>query len=223
MLKKLQYTVSKELLQEADGLVSTSDFKTAINESTGRFFYDPWVIRSEYKNTIWETILDTLPSPVGEARIIDLAPATCYQTHSDIDDRYHLNISGEECFLVDFNNNELHKLSADGSWYEMDAGRLHSAANFGRLYRVQLVVRKLLKHLDLTDPVAVRLTSDGLSKDDTRFLFDQTISGWLNYANKAQIISNFKFNHGSVEFDIEREHIDSLQNKLIKEFKLEIL
>jgi hypothetical protein len=146
-----------------------------------------------------------------------------YQTHADIDDRYHLNISGEECYLIDFDNSNLHKLSTDGNWYSMDAGRLHSAGNFGRQYRVQLVVRQLLKEVTLADPVLVRLTSTGLSKDDTRFLFDQTVSGWLNRANKEQLISGFKFNHGSVEFNIERNHIDKLQNILIKEFNLEIL
>lgn len=223
MLTKLQYTVSRELLQQASSLVSSSDFKTTINEPTGRFFYDPWTIRAEYKNTVWEEILKTIPGEIGEARIINLEPAACYQTHSDIDDRYHLNISGEECYLIDFNNGNLHKLSTDGCWYSMDAGRLHSAGNFGRWFRVQLVVRQLLKEFKLVDPVAVRLTSSGLSKDDTRFLFDQTVSGWLNRANKKQLISDFKFNHGSVEFNIERNYIDELQNILIKEFNLEIL
>jgi hypothetical protein len=223
MLTKLQYTVSKELLQEAATFASTADFKTTINEPSGRFFYDPWIIRSEYKDTVWEKILNTLPDNFGEARIINLDPAACYQTHADIDDRYHLNISGEECYLIDFDNSNLHKLSTDGNWYSMDAGRLHSAGNFGRQYRVQLVVRQLLKEVTLADPVLVRLTSTGLSKDDTRFLFDQTVSSWLNRANKEQLISDFKFNHGSVEFNIERNHIDKLQNILIKEFNLEIL
>jgi hypothetical protein len=223
MLTKLQYTVSRELLQQAASCVSTDDFKTTINEPSGRFFYDPWTIRPEYKNTVWEEILNTLPGEIGEARIINLEPAACYQTHSDIDDRYHLNINGEECYLIDFDSNNLHKLSADGFWYSMNAGRLHSAGNFGRWYRVQLVVRQLLKEITLSDPVAVKLTSSGLSKDDTRFLFDQTVSGWLNRANKEQVISDFKFNHGSVEFNIERACIDTLQNILIKEFNLEIL
>ena len=223
MLTRLQYTVSKELLQEANSRISTDDFRTTINEPTGQFFYDPWIIRSEYKDTVWEKLLNTLPFAVGEARIINLLPATCYQVHADIDDRYHLNISGEECYLIDFNTSNLHKLSADGHWFAMDAGKLHSAANFGRVQRVQLVVRKLLELTELADPVSVRLTSTGLSKDDTRFLFDQTVSSWLNYANKNQVLSDFKFNHGTVEFNIERNQITSLKNMLIKEFNLEIL
>jgi hypothetical protein len=223
MITKLHYTVSAELLQQAADNIALVDFKTTINEPSGKFFYDPWTIRSEYKNTVWEEILKTLPVEIGEARIINLEPASCYQSHSDIDDRYHLNITGEECYLVDISDKQLHKLSTDGIWYSMDAGKLHSATNFGRTRRIQLVVRKLLTNSNLVDPVTVRITSVDLSADDARFLFDQTASSWLNYANKKQIISNFKFSQSKVEFDIERHYITNLQNMLTKEFNLEIL
>ena len=223
MLTKLDYTVSQTLLQEAASNSLLEEGKTTINKPTGDFFYDPWKIKDEYKDTVWESIIKTLPIDIGEARIINLYPATCYQAHSDIDDRYHLNLSGEECYLIDLNNNCLHKLITDGYWYEMNAGKLHSAGNFGRLHRTQLVVRKLLISAELLDPVTVRITSSGISNDSARFLFDQTISSWLNYANKEKLISNFKFNQTNVEFSIERQQLMHLQNILINNFKLEVL
>jgi hypothetical protein len=192
-----------------------------INEPIGDFFYDPWQIKDEYKDTVWADILATLDMPVGQARIIILPPKISYQTHADIDDRYHLNISGENCYLIDFNDSQLHKLVQDGSWYEMDAGRLHTASNFGRCHRVQLVVRKLLKNKLLTDPVAIKLTSRGLDKDDARFIFDNTVSSWLNRANKSGIITNFKFATNEVNFTIERLQLPNLVNILDSHFILE--
>lgn len=224
MLTQLPYSVPQELMSNAGyDALPTDDFRYTINQPTGSFFYDPWVIKPEHQDTVWGSILQTLPLPIGEARLIVLKPGTGYQSHADIDDRYHLNIIGEQCYMLDFDNQKLHQVATNGNWYEMDAGRIHSAANFGRLDRIQLVIRKLLDNASLADPVAVKLTSTGLSKEDTRYMFDQTVSKWLNYANKQQAISNFEFNHGVVSFSIERNRIDELQSILIKEFKLEML
>ena len=201
----------------------TDDFKYTINQPSGDFFYDPWKVKSEHKDTVWGKILNTLPLPIGEARIVVLKPGTCYQNHADIDDRYHLNIIGEQCYIIDFDNNHLTQIITDGNWYEMDAGRIHSAANFGRLDRIQIVVRKLLNKVELNDPVAIKLTSIGMLKEDTRYVFDQTVSNWLNYANKQRIIANFEFTHGKVFFNIERKQLDNLQNILIDKFRLDVL
>lgn len=129
MLTKLDYTVSLDLLQDAAQSLPLADSKSTINGPTGRFFYDPWMIKPEYKNTIWEKILSSLPFNVGEARLITLLPGQCYQSHSDIDDRYHLNIVGSDSFLIDLDNKELDEIVQDGHWYEMDASPRHSAAN----------------------------------------------------------------------------------------------
>jgi hypothetical protein len=223
MLTKTSYTVPIDLLSTAVEHLPNDDFRSTINQPTGNFFYDPWEIKPEYKGTVWELLYSSLPFATGEARIINLAPATCYQSHADIDDRYHLNLVGENCYLIDFDSGQLHQLTTDGIWYTMDAGKLHSAANFGRLRRTQLVVRKLLTTNLLKVPVKVKLTSSGLSKDDTRFMFDQTVSGWLNRANKQGLISNFEFNHGEVLFEIEQDSICKLKSILIKEFNLEII
>lgn len=220
MLKKTNYFVPEELLNQ---ITLTSDFKTPINEPTGRFFYDRWKIKDEYKGTVWEQIYDTLPDNIGEARIINLDQTTCYQAHADIDDRYHLNLSGEECYLIDLTENKTHKLVKDGQWYEMDAGRLHSAANLGRVLRTQLVVRKLLVDTKLTDPIKVKLTSVSYGKDDARFLFDNTLSPWLNRANKLNLISGFEFGSGQVIFYIERSCLPELRGMMIDGFKMEEL
>jgi hypothetical protein len=221
MLIKLDYTVNSTLLQEAASSIPSSENSYVINRPTGRFFYDPWEISDDYKNTVWDKILATLPSPKGEARIIVLPPTNSYNIHADIDDRYHLNVSGENCYLIDFENSQLHKLVQDGNWYEMDAGRLHSASNFGRYYRIQLVVRKLLTDAVLVDPVSIRLTSSGLAKEDARFIFDNTISPWLNSANKISTIRNFKFSTNEVTCDIERFQLNELSTILDSHFLLE--
>jgi hypothetical protein len=196
--------------------------KTSINKPTGNFFYDPWVIKDEYKGTVWETLYNSLPTSKGEARIIILDPARCYQIHADIDDRYHLNILGEECYLIDLVRGQLHQLKQDGVWYEMDAGQLHTATNFGRQYRIQLVIRKLLNNNILADPIKIKLSSLIDDADSARFIFDQTVSNWLNYANKDKIISNFLFNNNAVEFEIEKNYLSTLQEIVPQEFKLEI-
>lgn len=223
MIQQTNYNISISKLQEALTQLPKLDFRTSINEPTGNFFYDKWKLKEEFVGTVWEDVYNSLPVDKGEARIINLNPATCYQIHADIDDRYHLNLSGEACYLLDFDKNELHKLSTDGIWYDMDAGRLHSASNFGRLVRTQLVVRKLLTRNNLSDTVTVQLTSIDLSKDDARFIFDQTVSVWLNRANKLSLITDFAVNGNTVRFKVERNCISELQSLLVSNFKMEVM
>jgi hypothetical protein len=223
MLTKTAYTVSTDLLQQAIDCLPNNDFRLAINQPTGNFFYDPWEIKPEYKDTVWNILYQSLPTTAGEARIVNLAPGTCYQVHADIDDRYHLNVGGEECYLIDLDNKEMHKLSSDGIWYEMDAGRLHTAANFGRRQRIQLVVRKLLINPDFDNAVSIRITSSGYSKDDARFVFDNTLSNWLNLANKQNYIKDFKFGSNEVTFKIDETQLDELRAHATTGFHIEVL
>lgn len=219
MLTKTNYTADTALFQNAVDQLPETGMKTTINQPTGNFFYDSWVIKDEYKGTVWETLYNSLPVSKGEARIIILDPAQCYQIHADIDDRYHLNVLGEECYLIDLIREQMHKLEQDGIWYNMDAGFLHTAANFGRRARVQLVVRHLLRKNKLLNPVEVELTSSMKNTDDTRFVFDSTISPWLNEANKQGYINNFSYLATSVKFNIEHDKLESLKNALPTEFK----
>jgi hypothetical protein len=220
MLDKTEYSIQAWHVDQALHNLPNVDFKLTINEPSGNFFYDPWNIKPEYQNTIWETILKTLPGPIGEARIIILSHSRCYQAHSDIDDRYHLNLSGTDCYLVDLDDNVLNKLATDLTWYRMDAGKLHSAVNFGRNDRVQLVVRNLLIDPVLKDPKKIEITFENLTEDHARFLFDNKVSPWLNRANKKMLISNFAYSRTSVTFDLENYALAELEELLPDGFKI---
>jgi hypothetical protein len=114
----------------------------------------------------------------------------------------------------------MYLLEQDGIWYDMDAGLLHTATNFGRYPRIQLVVRHLLKKNKLVDPVAVSVSTSISNTDDARFLFDNTMSPWFNEANKLGFINNFDHSPISIKFDIERSKLELFKNILPSEFKL---
>jgi hypothetical protein len=220
MLTNTDYTVNPKLFQEACNSLPKEGMRTTINQPTGEFFYDPWVIKDEYRGTVWETLYNSLPVNKGEARIIILDPNQCYQRHADIDDRYHLNILGEECYLIDLIREQMFHLKQDGIWYNMDAGMLHTATNFGRRARIQLVVRHLLKKNKLLDPIEVALSTSIADPNDARFIFDNTLSPWFNEANKLGFINNFSYSSIGVKFNIEKSKLDSLKHILPEEFEL---
>ena len=212
MLVKTPYTVS------IDDMPLLEKGKHDLTVPSGDFFYDPWVLLKEYKNTVWESILNSLPIDTGQARIIVMESPSCYTQHADIDDRYHLNLSGDQDYLIDLDNQQMHKLVKDGVWYEMDAGRLHTAISVGEHTRMQLVVRKLLTRNVLNDSVSVKITAGG---SNPRYSFDNTMSVWLNRASKNKTISNFKQSEASVYFDVEQSSLEELKSIVPKEFKLE--
>jgi hypothetical protein len=92
MITATEYTSSLIQIKQAVDTVSSFDFRTTINQPTGNFFYDPWEVKDDFKDTIWEELLTSLDEPLGEARVIVLKPQMSYHIHSDIDDRFHLNI-----------------------------------------------------------------------------------------------------------------------------------
>jgi hypothetical protein len=220
MLTPTNYTTDTKLFQEACNHLPKGAMKTTINKPTGDFFYDPWIIKDEYKGTIWETLYNSLPVTKGEARIIILDPGQCYQIHADIDDRYHLNILGDNSYLIDLVRDIMHPLAQDGIWYVMDASFLHTATNFGRRARVQLVVRKLLKKNQLKNPVEVSLATTMDNPNHARFLFDNTMSPWLNDANKAGLINSFEQGVVAIKFNIEQDNLESFKSVLPDEFKI---
>jgi hypothetical protein len=220
MLTSTNYSIDTSLFQDACNQLPSGEMKITINQPTGNFFYDSWELKEEFKGTVWETFYNSLPISKGEARIIILDPAHCYQIHADIDDRYHLNISGEQCYLIDLIREQMFRLEQDGIWYDMDAGLLHTATNFGRRARVQLVVRKLLKNNKLKNPVEVSLSTTITNPDDARFVFDNTLSPWFNEANKLGFINNFDHSPMLIKFNIEQDKMDALKCVLPKEFKI---
>jgi len=220
MLSTTNYTTDPKLFQEACSQLPEAGMRTTINRPIGDFFYDSWVLKDEYKDTVWETLYNSLPVSKGEARIIILDPNQCYQRHADIDDRYHLNILGENCYLIDLVRDIMYPLEQDGIWYDMDASYLHTAANFGRRARIQLVVRKLLKKNRLVNPVDIAVTTTMTNADHARHIFDNRVSPWLNQANKSGFISNFSHESVVVKFSIEKDKLDELHGVLPKEFQL---
>lgn len=220
MLTKSPYTVDVNTLETAVSQLPEIDYKITLNQPTGDFFYDSWSIKEEFQGTVWEEILNTLTAPFGEARLIALKYGNNYQSHADIDDRYHLTIQGNQSYLIDLDNRVMHQTVVDGCWYEMDAGRLHSAANFGETVRVQLVVRKLLVRNNLNNFKNIKIIC--INEELARYNFDNSISPWLNRNNKKGLITDFVYNTTVVEFKAVAHILDSLKEILPKQFKLEI-
>jgi hypothetical protein len=216
-------TVPSELLDRAVESIPHIDSREALNMPTGNFFHDPWKIKPEYKDTVWEELLATLDSKHGEARLIKLAPGQCYSKHADIDDRFHLGLTGTDSFLINLEENEMHLLEQDGRWYEMNAARRHTAANFGCTDRVQLVVRKLLPTSNITEPVNIKIT---LIEEvfDRRFIFDDTLSPWINYAFKRQVIENFHGEDLKATMTVDKSVLTELEQIINNsgKFKMEV-
>jgi len=223
MLLPTTYSITKSQLELARNTDFGDTFKSTINKSSGNFFYDPWIISDEYKDTVWNDILNTLPLAKGEARVILLKPGQCYQSHSDIDDRYHLNITGNFNYLIDLDSEIMYRNNNDCKWYDLDTSSRHTAMNVGETVRVQLAVRKLLLNNVLNEPVKVKLSSITLSPDDARYKFDDVISGWLNRANKTGIINEFSPSLTHVTFNIEKSCLIELENIMPTEFSLELI
>ena len=219
MLTKLPHVVPQGLLKEALYAIFHDGFEEVLTEPTGRFFYDKWTLKSCYTNSVWQTILDSLPYNIGEAKVRKLNAGQAYVCHADIDDRYHLNISGEHSYLIDLDRDILHPTSLDNTWYSMDAGWKHSAVNFGNHPRFQLVVRQLLLPSTLTNPLPVVISSSILDLDEARYIFDSVISPWLNLANKNFWISDFSYD-SVIKFNIEYDKLQDLKAILPKEFNL---
>ena len=220
MLASTYYTVSNEILQRA--ILEIPEFETSIdlNYRTGNFFYDQWLVSDRFENTVWEEILNSLPVDIGQARLIKLKPEECYRSHADMDDRYHLSIKGEKSFLIDLDNHIMYPTVPDGKWYLMDAGKRHSAVNFGGQPRIQLVVRKLLTRGDIKNSQTVLIQK---SKDipNFRYVFDDVFSPWLNKMDKEGKLDNFQMlSDDGVSFTIDKDHIADLIATCPAEFKI---
>ena len=219
MLHTLPYTVDSTLLNEAQGSVPAVESKLTINQPTGNFFYDPWEIKEEFKGTVWETLLNTLPLDIGEARIIVLGNGTTYMSHTDIDDRYHLSLKGQYSFLINVDDEKMYPTVADGQWYEMNTGLRHVAANFGSYDRAQLVVRKLLNNPTLENYTTVTIKP---ICENPRFEFDDLISPLLNKINKQQLINDFSILQDGVSFNLKTDAINELDSIDRNKFNIQL-
>lgn len=214
---KTLYNVDLELIKTAWNSIIPP---VTINEPTGRFFYDKWKLKPEFVGTAWQLIYDSLPEPKGEARIIRLVGGSGYIGHADIDDRYHLNLTGKKSFIIDLEKNIMHSLTADGHWYNMDAGIIHTAVNFGNFVRDQLVIRQLLKENHLVSPINIKIISTLDDLDEARYIMDNAISPWLNRANKNGLITNFNHDGKSFTLSIEKDQLSTLQELCTDNFAI---
>jgi hypothetical protein len=211
MITETSFQVPLKLLQTCIDSLPNIDYRLTLNKSSGDFFYDPWIIRDEFKDTVWEEILNSLPGNQGEARLIKLLPKDCYMCHADLDDRWHLSLTGNQSYLIDLSDAIMHKLEATGKWHEMDAGKLHTASNFGEVDRVQLVVRKLLINPDAKYFINVKIVPV-VPRFDIRYQFDQTISPWLNKHIKAKDIAKVSIKDNIIYFKLNPAKLENLTN-----------
>tara|TARA_B100000780_G_scaffold143026_2_gene100082 strand:- start:9265 stop:9945 length:681 start_codon:yes stop_codon:yes gene_type:complete len=211
MITQTNYFVNDKIKKE----IKSADriaigFKLPLNQPTADFFYDVWTIKEEYKGTVWDKLLSTLPNNIGEARLINLEPGQAYRSHADMDDRYHFNIQGERSFVIYTDANVIYPQVESNYWSDMNAGELHSAVNTGRINRIQLVVRKLLNKNVLIDPVHIKMTQKEFNPD-YRYVFDEFYSPWLNAANKNGIVNSFVYNYDYVSFNIESRYLEEFK------------
>lgn len=219
MLSQLSYSVNRRIVEFCTNQCRADQGKIILNRPLGNFFYDCWAIKDEYLGTPWEELLNTLPFKIGEARVIKLAPGETYMSHADIDDRWHLNLTGEQSYLIDLNDQKMYQLKSDRYWYHMDAGKLHVAANFGSIDRFQIVIRHLLNHSTKSDLLDMFITPSR-PQHDYRYKFDKIISPFLNRQNKLGNLKDFKFEQDTVMFKISRPEIEKLNDIITDDFKI---
>jgi hypothetical protein len=210
MVTGLRWQCPPGLIERALAEHPINDEVVVLNEPTGDFFYEMWKTKDEYKDTVWEEVLDTLPYSVGEARIITLKPGESYQSHADIDNRWHLNLTGEHSFLIDLETQEMFKCERNNHWYYMQTDNLHTACNFGSIPRLQLVVREPLHKSTKTDLISVAITQTVLDPEN-RYRFDNIFSPWLNRVNNCHKMSDFVFTDTLVTFKLASELKDELE------------
>jgi hypothetical protein len=220
MITKQQWSCPDGLIEQALKECPISGQGTVLNEPTGDFFYDSWKIKDLYKGTLWEQVLDTLPYTIGQARIIKMEPGESYMAHADIDNRWHLNLTGEQAYLIDLDNRVMHECVRDSHWSYMDAGRIHAATNYGSIPRLQLVVRELLfKSRQPVDLVSISM-EPAYEQYDFRYKFDKIFSPFLNCANQKYKLADFTHKTFTLSFKLERELLEEFKQLITPEFKV---
>jgi hypothetical protein len=193
---------------------------TVLNEPTGDFFYDTWKIKDLYKGTLWEQVLTTIPVTIGQARIIKLEPGESYMAHADIDNRWHLNLTGEQAYLINLDKKVMYECVRDNQWAYMDASQIHAATNYGSIPRLQLVVREpLFKSREPKDLVSISIEA-AYEQHDFRYKFDKIFSPFLNNANQQYKLADFAHITVSLTFKLERELLEKFNKLITPEFKV---
>ena len=223
MYKKM---ITKQIWTCPDGLIEQAlkecpiTGTTVLNQPTGDFFYDPWQIKDLYKGTLWEQVLDSIPMTIGQARIIKMEPGDSYMAHADIDNRWHLNLTGEQAYLIDLDEKIMYECERDNRWAYMDASRIHAATNYGSVPRLQLVVREpLRKSRQPVDLVSISM-EPAYEQHDFRYKFDKIFSPFLNRANWEYKLADFAHTTFSLKFKLERELLEEFNQLVTEDFKV---
>jgi hypothetical protein len=220
MITNQLWVCSPALIERALKECLITEESTVLNEPTGNFFYDAWKIKDLYKGTLWEEVLNTLPYTIGQARIITLAPGESYMAHADIDNRWHLNLTGEQSFLIDLDNKVMYECLRTSQWAYMDASKIHAATNYGSIPRLQLVVRELLHNSCQTiDLVSIGIEA-AYDQYDFRYKFDKIFSPFLNRANQKYKLADFAHTASTLTFKLEHELLDEFNQLITPEFKV---
>jgi hypothetical protein len=219
MIKKQRWQCPEGLVEQALKEHPVTGEGTVLNKPAGDFFYDTWEIKDLYKDTMWQKVLDTLPYSIGQARIIKLEPGESYMAHADIDNRWHLNLTGEQAYLIDLDHKVMHECTRDNYWAYMDASHIHAATNYGSIPRLQLVVRELLHCVQPVDPVNIAIET-AYEQHDFRYKFDKIFSPFLNRANQKYKLADFSHNSISLTFKLERELLDEFKKLVNTDFKI---
>jgi hypothetical protein len=220
MITKQMWICPEGLIEQALKEHPVTGEGTVLNEPTGNFFYDTWKIKDLYKDTIWQRVLDTMPMSIGQARIIKMEPGDSYMAHADIDNRWHLNLTGEQAYLIDLDNRVMHECVRDNHWAYMDASRIHAATNYGSVSRLQLVVRELLRRSrQPVDLISISMEA-AYEQPDFRYKFDKIFSPFLNRANQQYKLADFAHTTFSVNFKLERELLEEFKQLVNADFKI---
>lgn len=191
-LRRLNYQTSVErFLPLLDNVSWDVDGRCALNKPKGHWLYDSYEFLPEWQGTEFEKFAGEIPHKVSELRLIKLDPGECYRSHADIDDRLHINlVASDQCFLVNLNDQKLHKIETDGYLYKMDGSYLHSAVNLGGTVRIQLVMRIPLTKYDIPNgkTVTIEFTNPPYN---LRYVVDQYISPFLNTYVKQGLLGYF--------------------------------
>ena len=191
MLTKTRFAFdTQSILPLLDRVQWDAKNRCQLNTPTGNWLYDPYTIKSEWQGTVFQEILDQLAEdyPIGEARLIKLQPGTCYPSHTDVDDRLHINIVGnDQSYLIDLDHQTFYKTQSDNAVYYMDASNRHVAANFGSYDRIQLVIRVRLPRV-YDQSFDLRTIKFIKVYDRFRYDFDNNISPIIsNYIKQSKI------------------------------------
>lgn len=218
MITNLLWRCPPGLIERALEEHPIMDDVVVLNNHDGDFFYGTWTIKDKYKGTLWEEVLGTLPYSIGEARIITLAPGESYQSHADIDNRWHLNLTGDQSFLIDLEGQEMFKCERINYWAFMRAGRIHTACNFGSVPRLQLVVRELLrKSRNPKNLISVSIVQ-AVPAPENHYKFDNIFSPWLNRINEEYKMADFSASPTLVTFKMEADLKEELESIKTQDF-----